>query len=107
MSTILLIGLTPLALKRSGIQRGDGLIFTFLTILAIYLLQRGVFMSTFKLSLIFPLEPLTFGEDILRGRLNVAAVSLAKPTTERQSGRLDVISNSIFVSSKPIASQIS
>ena len=48
--------------------------------------------------------PLKDGTGILSGKLKVADASLARPVTERQSGRFEVISNSTEVSLKPKAS---
>ena len=48
-----------------------------------------------------PPQPCGSGVCSLRGRLNVALASRARPMTERQSGRFGVISNSTMESSKP------
>ena len=58
------------------------------------------------MSLQEPFPAFTTGVCRVSGLSNVAAASLASPMTEKQSGRLEVISNSTLISSRPIASQI-
>ena len=58
-------------------------------------------ISTLAISAAFSEFSLTWGTLTLNGRLNVAAVSRARPIMLMQSGRFEVISNSATFSSRP------
>ena len=109
MSTMLLMGRTPLARSRWRIHRGEGPIFTLRTIRAVYRgHSSGFSISTSSSSAtLVPSVPFTWGSGRLRGTLKVAALSRARPMTLRQSGRLGVISNSTTWSSRPSRGTIS
>ena len=100
MSTMLLMGRTPELRSRSRIQAGEGLIFTFFTMRAVYRGQRSPSsMSISTSSAMEPPQPLISGVWSFSSLPKVAAASRARPMTDRQSGRLGVISNSTTWSS--------
>ena len=103
------MGRTPMLRRRSRIHLGEGPIFTFRTIRAVYRGQRsgsGVSTSSSSVSTPGP-PPFTTGSRRVRGVSKVADTSRARPMTDRQSGRLGVISNSTTWSSAPMTGLMS
>ena len=109
MSTMLLMGRTPMERSRSRIHLGEGAILTLRTMRAVYRGTRSASgVSTSSRSASTPsAPPLTTGSWRARGASKVADTSRARPMTLRQSGRLGVISNSTTWSSALITGLMS